>query len=160
MSNNVPWIDPPFEGPPDPPPPPPSITRTIWCECIKAGEPTVNGRTYTEESLQKMVADAQENVKAGRMLGQLENSFDGKTRLSAVSHKIDQLKVIDGQIVVDITTLPTSNGLFLRAALERGERIQIQPRILGYVESNGHVIAPKLISMDVCPQEDTDANNV
>ena len=125
--------------------------------------PNKNGRVYSPSVLKKAVADAQERVKAGRMIGQLESPADGVSRLSQASHVVEDLRVdARGRVKADLEILDTAAGRHLKAMFDHGvERVSGSLRGIGSVGPDG-VVGPdyKLLSLDVVPgffEEEPDA---
>ena len=95
------------------------------------GTPTANGRSYTPEALERAVKDMNERAAQGRLLGQLDTPYDGKTRLQDISHKIlpDAELNEDGSMSVSIEVLDTPMGRQLKAMLEHSpNRVQVSSR--------------------------------
>lgn len=122
-----------------------------------------NGRIYPRDVLHKAVDDAQERVRGRRLIGEMGNPADGKSRISQASHVVTDLRVdARGRVVADLEFLDTAAGKHLKAMFDRGVGpIGGSLRGVGSVDANG-VVGPdyKLTGVDVLPgfpEEEPDA---
>jgi hypothetical protein len=89
-------------------------------EVMTADAPNVNGLTYPREVLEKAVADVQERVENGQMLGEL-NSTGYSAKLGDVSHQVTSLKMEGDKVVAEVLILDTPAGKILQELVDRGE---------------------------------------
>jgi hypothetical protein len=74
---------------------------------LTADKPTKNGRIYSKETLQKAVLEYKKKVDDGKAIGFLgENS----TNLSATSHRVTDIKIVNDDVIAEISILPTLAG--------------------------------------------------
>lgn len=108
-----------------------------------------NGRIYPPDVLRKAIADAQPRIEAGRMIGQLENPADGKTRLSEASHIVRKMRVnAKGEIIGTLEFVDTPVGKAVFEMVKQGGLVAGTLRGTGTVE-NGVVSDMTLGSVDV-----------
>ena len=114
---------------------------------IAADTPNANGRIYTKECLEQVVAKFK---KDGTMLGELEASNKASVSFSQVSHVVDDIRLVDNNLVADITVLDTPCGEKLKELLSLGE-VSFHLKGVGGVDYAGNVNSEsyKLISISV-----------
>ena len=113
---------------------------------MKANEPTINGRVYTDGALQKAV-DAFKNREAP-MLGELApNDYGTEIDLDNASHEVLDVCLDDGYLSVEVNPLDTPNGKIIE---EMGEQnLQPSPRFIGQLNEDNTVDIQGLVTFDV-----------
>lgn len=125
----------------------------IECKLIEAGKPTVNDHIYPQEVLEQMVEQAQEKVKAHRLLGSLGTSISSKVKLNEVSHMITELDLEDGKIIAEIEVLDTVHGKILGDMIESKADITLHPHFIAEVD--GKIVKDaKVTSFNICLTDD------
>jgi hypothetical protein len=124
---------------------------------IQAGEPTLNGRIYSKEALERIVEDVQDKVKSRSLIGRVGTNQETRISLSEASHVVTNLEMGEKEMVMDIEILDTPKGEELRALIDSKTPLTIHPMFMGTVE-NGEVsmVDLKLLSADVCPLDEVD----
>lgn len=119
----------------------------LKCTLVKAGEPTINGRVYSEEALQKAVDCFKEREQP--MFGELApNNYGTEVSLENASHEVLNIELgSDGFLEAEISPLDTDNGHIIQ---DMGENnLQISPRFIGEVDQNNMVDVQGLVTFDV-----------
>jgi hypothetical protein len=122
---------------------------------LKSNVINLNGRMYTDECLNQMVAAFKENAAEGHpMFGELGYP-DGRsfTSLDKVSHQITELYAEGDTLFAELTVLDTPKGEELKTMI--GD-IVFRPRLIGHVNDDSTVRINKLISFDAI-QKETDS---
>lgn len=128
------------------------IKITLRCDRITPGVPNLNKRIYTQETIQKMVDRINEIGPDQRMLGQIGQSYDGKTRLSEASHFVLGAQCDELGISGEIELLDTENGKKLASMLvSNADGYELVPRGIGTVVDGVVGSDYKILSMDVVP---------
>lgn len=101
--------------------------------------PNKNGHIYSTECVQSFLGK--------EVLGQI-GMVAGEIDLSNVSHKISNLRIEDGFVVGDVTTLNTPQGRLLSDLLESTNMCF---RMSGYgnIDENGNISEFELISVNL-----------
>jgi hypothetical protein len=96
------------------------------------GSPNRNGRTYTKEVMQRVI-DSNYNK-----LGLFGMPTSTIISLEKVSHKIDNLRIVDRDLLCDVTILETPMGKILSSL---SSNVDVQYRLVGAgdVDENGVV---------------------
>lgn len=90
---------------------------------LRLDKPNCNKRIYTTELAKKIIKDNRENMDNGRLLGEYPMAQSSKIELSKVSHKINDLYILDGYLMAEIEILDTPQGNKLRNLLAEGEAV-------------------------------------
>jgi len=98
----------------------------------RCGVPTMNGRIYSEALMGREIKRLTEDLKARRVLGQLDHPSDGRSSLKAVSHVITNLWIeADGRVMGEAEILNTTEGKNLRALVEARIPVPVSSRGFG-----------------------------
>jgi hypothetical protein len=119
---------------------------------LKSNTVNLNGRMYTDECLEQMVAQFKQKVSNGvQMFGELgypeSTSF---TSLERVSHQVENLQVEGDTLFAEIKVLDTPRGKELKTLLDD---IVFRPRMIGHVLEDNTVRVDNLISFDAILKE-------
>ena len=119
-----------------------------------------NRRIYPPDVLSKAVEDAQEHVKAGRMIGQVDPPGDGRTRVGSASHIVENLRVDGaGNLLANVRFVATAEGRFIKDAVERGLSVGGVLRGTGSRSPDGFLKDIKIGGVDISlePELEQDA---
>jgi len=98
----------------------------------RVDEATANGRKYPRAIIEREIKRLGADLKARRVLGELDHPQDGKTSLKRVSHLLTKLWVeADGRIMGESEVLPTPEGKTLRALIEANVQVGVSSRGFG-----------------------------
>lgn len=102
-----------------------------------ADRPNANGRIYEYKVLKQAVDEINEDVKARRVLGELDHPPDAKIHLDRVSHLLTKLWMDnDGAVFGEIEVIEGKQaGNDLKALIEAGVTIGISSRGIGDMET-------------------------
>ena len=119
---------------------------------LKSNTVNLNGRMYTDECLEQMVAQFKQKVSDGvQMFGELgypeSTSF---TSLERVSHQVENLQVEGDTLFAEIKVLDTPRGKELKTLLDG---VVFRPRMIGHVLEDNTVRVDTLISFDAILKE-------
>ena len=109
--------------------------KTFSKALMTADKPDANGRIFPRETLEKAIADAQQRVKDGQMLGTLDCSTD-RIRLAEVSHRVTSLRMEGDSVVAEVVAIDNERGKLLQEILKNGT-----PRLspMGYGDVDGEM---------------------
>ena len=111
-------------------------------------DPNANGRTYSPNILRRAVADAQEKIAAGRMIGEIDPP-DGRSRIAHASHIIRSMRLDDdGTIRGEVELTDSEAGRFAKEALTGGVPLELGLRGIGSVKDGVVGDDYRLISVD------------
>jgi hypothetical protein len=110
-----------------------------------------NGRVYPDDVMRRAIEDAQERVKAGRMIGQVGNTgADGKVHLNRASHVVRELKMHrDGTVIAKLEFVDSPAGRDALAMLKADLPVSGTMVGRGSRDEHGVVQEMKLGSVDV-----------
>lgn len=113
-------------------------------EILTLDVPNENQRTYTTEA----VTEALKNIP-GDVMGQINYPTENfeQVNISAISHKINNLRIEDGKLIGDVTILKTPNGKLLEKLVEFPGS-GFRPRSIADVDENGVISNLQIISID------------
>ncbi len=113
-------------------------------EILMLDVPNGNRRTYTTEA----VSEALKNIP-NEVLGQIDYPSENfmHVNISAISHKINNLRIENGKLIGDVTILKTPNGKLLEKLLEFPGS-GFRPRSFCDVDENGVVSNLQIIAID------------
>lgn len=98
----------------------------------KADIATENKRVYPRPLWQREINKIQEDIKAGKVLGELDHPADGKTSLKRVSHIITNIWMEDdGRVMGELKLCNNKWGNQAKSILEAGGQIGISSRGMG-----------------------------
>jgi len=120
---------------------------TLSCKFIQAGVPTLNGRVYTAEALEKACGAVRKP-----MLGCIGVDVSSKTKLTEVSHEVHNLRVnSNGVLIADVKILDTDKGKDLRFMFESGkELLTLNPCFDGAINNDGAVYDATIAGVNIC----------
>lgn len=99
--------------------------------------PDKSGCVYPPDVLKKAVDDAQDKVKARRLIGEIDPPGDGRSRISRASHVVTDLRIEkDGSVKADLEFLDTEAGRLARHAVMTGMPLSVGMRATGTVVGN------------------------
>lgn len=104
--------------------------------------PAPSGRIYSKEAMEKAIKKYNEkpNPKFGTFEGELKhpNSY---LDLSKVSHRINDVSIIDDKVVADIDILDTDNAKIVKHMLELDQPLYLNPVFMvGDKDSDLHLL--------------------
>lgn len=100
-----------------------------------AGRPNANGRIYDSSVLAHAVGEISEDIKARRVLGELDHPADAKIHLDRVSHVMTKLWMEGDAVFGEIEVIEGKQaGNDLKALIEAGVTIGISSRGIGDME--------------------------
>lgn len=100
-----------------------------------ADRPNANGRIYDSSVLSHAVKEISEDIKARRVLGELDHPPDAKIHLDRVSHVMTKLWMEGNGVFGEIEVIEgTTAGNVLKALIEAGVTIGISSRGIGDME--------------------------
>lgn len=100
----------------------------------RANEKNKNGRIYTREIMEAAVNAAQEAVKTGRFVGELDHPATPKVNIEKISHKITELRMTsDGAVVGEMVPAGPDKYKFI-ALLEDRIGVGVSTRGVGNVK--------------------------
>lgn len=104
-------------------------------EYAHGGVPTANRRRYRTELWQRESSRMTEDMRSGRVFGELDHPGDGKTKLSRASHLLQALAIKeDGRVMGTSRILKgTPNGDTLIAIVNGGGQVGVSSRGTGSV---------------------------
>lgn len=97
----------------------------------RVGVPTQNGRRYSESLMKREIKRLSEDLKARRVLGELDHPESGKTSLKRVSHVVTDLWIENGIVMGEAEILGTTEGKQLRALIDANIPIGVSSRGFG-----------------------------
>jgi hypothetical protein len=97
----------------------------------RVGVPTLNGRIYPEEVMQKEINRLSEDLANRRIWGTIDHPENGKTSIKDVSHVITGLKIKDGIVIGEAEVLNTPAGKIVKALVEAHVQVPVSSRGLG-----------------------------
>lgn len=113
-------------------------TKKITCVLIQPGVPTRNGRTYSVEAVQKLVAMTNEQAKDGHCLVVKDAPSDGRVRLSDTVGLVRHADVESDRMVCTIEMLSVPDAAQLIKMLDAG-MASIAPLAYGVTWPDGKV---------------------
>jgi len=106
-----------------------TIARGEFGRCDVA---TQNGRIYSRKLMEREIARLMPDLKARRILGELDHPSDGKTSLKRVSHVLTNLSIDDNGVVEgECEILNTPEGKTLKALIEADVQVGVSSRGFG-----------------------------
>lgn len=109
-------------------------------EYARGGVATANNRLYKTPLWKREVGRLKEDMRAGRVFGELDHPGDGKTKLARVSHILQDLTVEgDGAVVGVSKVVKTPNGKTLTAITEGGGQVGVSSRGTGSVTAKNGI---------------------
>jgi hypothetical protein len=100
---------------------------------LTADEPTMNGRVYPRELIEREIERLRPEMESGRLLGWPADASRTTDSLGEVSHLVRGMKVEDdGKVTAKIEVLSTEKGNLLRELIENRE-VKFGPRGFGSV---------------------------
>lgn len=105
----------------------------------RSGVKNKNGRIYNREIMEAAVEAAQEAVKAGRFVGELDHPASPKINIDKISHKITELRFTpDGAVIGEIVPAGPEKYKFI-SLLEDGIGVGVSTRGIGNVKQIKHM---------------------
>lgn len=100
----------------------------------RSGVKNKNGRIYSREIMEAAVQSAQEAVKSGRFVGELDHPATPKVNIDKISHKITELKITpDGAVIGEMIPAGPEKYKFI-ALLEDKIGVGVSTRGIGNVK--------------------------
>jgi len=101
----------------------------------RVNEKNKNGRIYTREIMEEAVSSAQEAIKSGRFVGELDHPSTPKINIDKISHKITELRMTpDGAVIGEMVPAGPEKYKFI-ALLEDKIGVGVSTRGVGNVKS-------------------------
>jgi hypothetical protein len=107
---------------------------------FKADEPSLNGRIYPREVLEKAIAERQQAISERRMFGEL-GSDTVRVRLEHTSHLITGLRLEGAAVKGDVEAFPTEKGKILQAMHDEDIPMELCPVGRGDVDPETGIIS-------------------
>lgn len=114
----------------------------VRCCLIKQDTPTVNGRIYTQEVLEKIVADTLKPAKERRCFFGIGYPASGKLSLKEVAGLITNCQLVDGFLEVEADLLDTPRGKAVKMSLVGGELpsgYTLAPMLMGSYSDGSYI---------------------
>ena len=103
----------------------------------KADVPTQNRRIYPRHIWEREIRKVLPDIKAGKVMGELDHPADGKTSLKRVGILLTNLWMeSDGRIMGEAKVMKNSNGAILESIHRAGGKIGISSRGMGSTSMN------------------------
>lgn len=135
---------------------------TVKTTLAKADVLNKNGRIYTKEALERMIAQFEERKNlTGCFFGELDYPESSGREdfttvlLTNVSHNVKKMWIEEGVLYGEIQILQTPAGEKIKELLQN-QSVVFRSRAIGNVNEDGTVEIEKIISFDAVPA-DTDA---
>lgn len=116
----------------------------VVCNLIKPGVPTVSGRIYSQEALEKLVEMTNQQAKDGYCFVLREAPPDGRVSLKETVGLVRHAKVEADRMVCSVELLNAPNAFNILAMLEGGAAMSIAPLAYGQVKPDGTVVEDSL----------------
>ncbi len=101
----------------------------------RAGVKNLNGRYYPKEVMKEAVEAAQEAIKDGRFIAELEHPSSLKINIAEIAAKVESLTMLeDGSVVGEMTVLDTPKGKIIQELVESGVKLGVSTRGNGSVK--------------------------
>lgn len=118
--------------------------KKVVCNTITAGIPTRTGLIYSQEALERVVEQSNNQSKQHRCLV-VSDEYAGRPMLKDVVGKVHEATIEDGKMVCQVELLDTPRARELKALLEIGG-YSISPCMYGNIE--GKTVNPKTLTLD------------
>lgn len=100
-----------------------------------AGVKNLNGRVYPRDVMQEAVDAAQEAIKDGRFIAELEHPSSLKINIAEIAAKVESLSMLgDGSVVGEMTILDTPKGKIIKELVDSGVKLGVSTRGNGSVK--------------------------
>jgi len=120
-----------------------------------------NGRIYTRDVCAEMLAEAQDQIRKGNMLGELGQPDRPEVALANISHKVtdvwmdESTKTLQGRLEI----LDTPQGDNLREMLSHDIPFSVASRGIGIVDPETHEVTDyTFFSFDIIPSAQSATN--
>lgn len=125
----------------------------------EAGAVNGNGRTYSEQILNREIKNYQKLIRENRAVGELDHPESSVVELSKVSHMMTEVWWDGKSVMGKIKVLDTPSGKTLRSLIDSGVQVGISSRGTGSVsERNGVTVVEddfNLICFDIVSDPST-----
>lgn len=110
-----------------------------------------NNRIYTEQNYLYWVDKLQEQIKAGRLFGELEHPESDNINNNNISHKIEALwyDKPTKRVMITLLLLDTEKGKIAQSIIRAGGAISVSSRANGSVNAAGIATIDDLITYDI-----------
>lgn len=110
-----------------------------------------NNRIYTEQNYLYWVDKLQDQIKAGRLFGELEHPDSDNINNNNVSHKIEALwyEPKTHRVMITLLLLDTEKGKIAQSIIRAGGAISVSSRANGSVNQAGIATIDDLITYDI-----------
>lgn len=105
----------------------------LFCTAIQLNVPTINGRVYSKETLDKIVEQTNRKAASGHcfLVTNVERT-SASISLAEVVGRINVASLFDGQMLIDVELLDTPKGLPIRALPQEAvEKLTVFPIMYG-----------------------------
>ena len=126
--------------------------KSTKIELIKADEPTINGRVYPKEELEKAIAKL-DDALVGR-LGENTGTDPTKIDLGSIAFLVENVRMDEDSVVGDMKILPTPQGKILKESLPA---FRYAPAGTGNVDDEGNISDYNFMCVDAVLNEHGDA---
>lgn len=110
-----------------------NASNELIANILPIATPTINGRVYSKDVLQKIVTEFVPGF------GQLGMTTDQTIRLTEISHKINSIYLEDGYLRAKISILDTPNGKTLKSLVNDKDNIAFRTSGIGSIDSNMNI---------------------
>jgi len=101
----------------------------------KSDVKNLNGRVYPRQVMQEAVDAAQEAIKDGRFIAELEHPSSLKVNIAEIAAKVESLSMLgDGSVVGEMTILDTPKGKIIKELVDSGVKLGVSTRGNGSVK--------------------------
>lgn len=103
----------------------------------RADVPTENKRIYPRKVWEREIQRINADIKAGKVMGELDHPADGKTSLKRISHVIKHLEMTeDGRIMGEAEIANNEHGRQLKSIRDAGGAVGVSSRGMGSTAMN------------------------
>jgi hypothetical protein len=120
----------------------------------QADVPNLVGNIYTKEAITQMYEQCKSAMENGFFGGVIRDDGVSPLDLSKVTHQVNQVDVIDGFLVADVSFMSTPDGEIARNMVESAAGV-IRPTIHGTLDPvTKEIKVAKVVSFDVIQYHD------
>lgn len=105
-------------------------------EFARSDKPTENGRYYPHSLWEREIGRLRNQMKEGRVYGELDHPADGRTQLKRASHIVTDLRLEGPVVVGEAQIMDTDSGRNLKAIMDAGGAVGVSSRGFGTTKPN------------------------
>jgi hypothetical protein len=118
------------------------MTKKFFCELIRPGVATANGRIYSKEAVEKLVEMTNKQAEDGHCMVVHDGQPDGRVLLKDVVGLVRKATLEDEKMVCTVEMLATPKAVNLEMLFN--DRVSVAPLAYGHVGPDGKVEAESL----------------